>query len=187
MSTPSDRNAAASRAGAPPRSLASLAGRLGPVKLVRAVLYAPVRFVNAGQDVLHATEQLPALVARIRAVVDTADALLCRVGTVTTRADAAVGIVDAWTNPDAAFASQAAQLLARTGPLLDQVDAVVMPLLKEMRGAVPDVRDILPVVQRLEPVMVDVETRIAGLPGAARLRKRGEREIADAAPDCATS
>ncbi|HEU5265607.1 MAG TPA: hypothetical protein VFU35_02860, partial [Jatrophihabitans sp.] len=81
---------------------------------------------------------------------------------------------------DAEVASQAAQLLARTGPLLDQIDTVVLPVLNEMRGAVPDVRDILPVVQRLEPVMVDVETRIAGLPGSARLRKRGEREIADA-------
>ena len=235
MSTPRDR--AATRAAARPRSLTSLAWQLRPTKWARAVLHTPVRLINAGQDLVHATEQLPALVARIRAFVEAADALLDRVGVITSRADAAVSDVEvtrsdahavvqaarqteqrlrtlltqlqpllaaaadidpasvreiddlvqrlrptlrACADPDAAFASQAAQLLARTGPLLDQVDAVVMPLLKEMRGAVPDVRDILPVVQRLEPVMVDVETRIAGLPGAARLRKRGEREITDA-------
>jgi hypothetical protein len=67
---------------------------------------------------------------------------------------------------------------ARISPrLLSDLDALVQPLLVELRAAVPDVRAILPVVERLVPVLVDVETRIAGLPGASRLRKRGEREI----------
>jgi hypothetical protein len=77
-------------------------------------------------------------------------------------------------------AAEAADLLTLSRPLVEQISPLVLPLLREMRAAVPDVRDILPVVQRLEPVMVDVETRIAGLPGAARLRKRGEREIEEA-------
>jgi ABC-type transporter Mla subunit MlaD len=78
---------------------------------------------------------------------------------------------------------EAVSFLRRSTPLLDQVDRLVLPLLEELRAAVPDVREILPTVRRLEPVMVDVETRIAGLPGAGRMRKRGEREIDDANPD----
>lgn len=86
-------------------------------------------------------------------------------------------LLAAATTVDADAATQAAALLSRSGPLLDQIDTIVMPLLGELHDAVPDVRDILPVVQRLEPVMVDVETRIAGLPGSARLRRRGEQVI----------
>jgi hypothetical protein len=76
--------------------------------------------------------------------------------------------------------AEASDLLMRSRPLVEQFSTLILPLLSEMRAAVPDVREILPVVQRLEPVLVDVETRIAGLPGAGRLRRRGEREIEEA-------
>jgi hypothetical protein len=92
-------------------------------------------------------------------------------------------VLTAMTSLSADTPAQAAALLSRSGPLLDQIDTIMMPLLGELHDAVPDVRDILPVVQRLEPVMVDVETRIAGLPGADRLLRRGERVIEDATSD----
>lgn len=81
---------------------------------------------------------------------------------------------------DVAFPADVADLVGRTRPLIEQVETLVMPLIREARAAIPDVRDILPVVQRLEPVMIDVETRIAGLPGSGRMRKRGAKEIEDA-------
>lgn len=92
-------------------------------------------------------------------------------------------LLTAVTAVDAEAPAQAAALLSRSGPLLDQIDATLMPLLGELHDAVPDVRGILPVVRRLEPVMVDVETRIAGLPGAARLRRRGQVVIDEAMSD----
>jgi ABC-type transporter Mla subunit MlaD len=73
----------------------------------------------------------------------------------------------------------AAELVRKGLPLLSQFESNLVPLLAEIRAAVPDVRGILPVVQRLEPAMADVEARIAGLPGGKRLRERGERVIED--------
>ncbi len=81
---------------------------------------------------------------------------------------------------DVALPADVADIIGRTRPLIEQVESIVLPLIHEARAAIPDVREILPVVQRLEPVMVDVETRIAGLPGSGRMRKRGEKEIEDA-------
>ena len=66
-------------------------------------------------------------------------------------------------------------------PLIEELDATLKPLLQDLQGAVPDIGEILAVITRLEPVVTDVETRIAGLPGAGRLRRRGQREIEAAA------
>lgn len=194
--------------------------------------------LNAGQGMLHSVEQVPAIVARMQAVVGAVEGLVRRVDAVVARAGVVVENVDAMradadatvlavqqierqasmlvdrcepllgavieidpklvratqglverlqplltaaTSLDPKVPGQAAQLLTRSGPLLDRVDATALPLLTEMQAAVPDVRDIL--VQRLEPVMVDVETRVAGLPGAARLCRRGEGEIERANSD----
>ena len=89
-------------------------------------------------------------------------------------------LLSALTRLDSSVPQTASSLLTKSAPLVDQIETVILPLLRDMLAAVPDVRGILPVVQRLEPVMVDVETRIAGLPGASLLRKRGEREIDEA-------
>jgi ABC-type transporter Mla subunit MlaD len=91
---------------------------------------------------------------------------------------AAQPLISALTRVGPSASADAATLLHRSIPLMDQIESMIMPLLGEMRAAVPDVREILPIVQRLEPVLVDVETRIAGLPGAAHLRKRGAKEVA---------
>ena len=85
-------------------------------------------------------------------------------------------LLRAATELDPDLPADAAELVRRTLPLLRELDAL-MPLLREVQAAIPDVREILAVVTRLEPVMTDVETRIAGLPGSNRLLKRGEREI----------
>ncbi len=81
---------------------------------------------------------------------------------------------------DVALPADVADIVGRTRPLIEQVEHFILPLIHEARAAIPDVREILPVVQRLEPVMIDVETRIAGLPGSGRMRKRGAKEIEDA-------
>ena len=94
-------------------------------------------------------------------------------------------LVGALTEADLNLARDVAELVGRSRPLIDQVETLIMPFVRELRLAIPDVREILPVVQRLEPVMVDVETRIAGLPGSGRMRKRGEREIEEATGEAA--
>ena len=79
--------------------------------------------------------------------------------------------------------ADAADLIQRSRPLLDDAASMLMPMLPEIRASIPDVRRILEVVEGLGPVMTDVETRIAGLPGAGLMRKRGEREIERAAEE----
>ena len=128
-------------------------------------------------DVSVVAERDTELVARLQpvlAAVSDIDPDLVR--TLTAVLDRLQPLLGAASALNADVPVEAAQLLHRSLPLLEQMDKLVLPLLAEMRAAVPDVREILPVVRRLEPVMVDVETRIAGLPGPARLRRRGERE-----------
>ena len=127
------------------------------------------RLVDGVEPLLASVEQIdPALVTAMTDIVTRLQPLL-----------------SALARMDSTVPQAASTLLARSLPLIDQVDTVVVPLLREMRDAVPDVRGILLVVTRLEPAMVDVETRIAGLPGASLLRKRGEREIDDGATQSA--
>ncbi len=76
---------------------------------------------------------------------------------------------------------EAAQLVSQSLPLIQELNATLKPLLHDLQDAVPNIGQILAVITRLEPVVTDVETRIAGLPGAGRLRRRGQREIEAAA------
>jgi uncharacterized protein YoxC len=76
---------------------------------------------------------------------------------------------------------EAAELVRQSLPLIEELNATLKPLLGDLQGAIPDIGKILAVIMRLEPVVTDVETRIAGLPGAGRLRRRGQREIEAAA------
>jgi hypothetical protein len=63
--------------------------------------------------------------------------------------------------------------------LLAQMSDDVVPTLQTLASAVPDVQELREVVTRLEPMLVDVEHVVAGLPGAQRMRKRGEKELDD--------
>ncbi len=96
--------------------------------------------------------------------------------------DASEPLLQAVVSLPAALPGDVATLIRRGLPLIDEL-ASLMPVLREMEAAIPAVRNILTVVERLEPVMTDVETRIAGLPGASRMRKRGEREIEEASAE----
>ena len=42
----------------------------------------------------------------------------------------------------------------------------------------PDLHTVMEVVERLEPVVSELQTLAAGLPGAGLFRRRGEREEA---------
>lgn len=96
-------------------------------------------------------------------------------------------LLDAAAALDPEFPVEGAALVHSALPVVDDVRTellpLLLPLLAELRAAVPDLREILSVVQRLEPAMTGVETRLAGLPGAGLLRKRGEREMEDAERD----
>jgi hypothetical protein len=84
------------------------------------------------------------------------------------------------TQVDPELPGEAAELVHRSLPLLEEASTSLIPLLREAHAVMPDISQILSVVTRLEPVLTDVETRIAGLPGAGLLLKRGERAMEDA-------
>lgn len=92
-------------------------------------------------------------------------------------------LLEAMAGLDAAIAGDTSRLVRQLPGILDQMDGAVIPALDEMRKAVPDVRALLPLVEQMGPVLRDVETRLAGLPGAAALRRRGQRQLAEAGAD----
>lgn len=63
-----------------PRSLANAAWLIGPVDLLRVALATPARVLDAGQGALRTAEQLPALVDRMRAVLQAAELAIGRIG-----------------------------------------------------------------------------------------------------------
>ena len=83
----------------------------------------------------------------------------------------------------AKFATSYADVLDQLPTLLGQMTDDAIPAMQELAGAVPDVRVLREIVTRLEPVLVDVEHIIVGMPGAARARRRGEKELDDAGDD----
>ena len=89
-------------------------------------------------------------------------------------------LLAALTTVDAQVPAQGAELISRSLPLVQELGPALGPLVEQARAILPDLHEILSVITRLEPVVTDVETRIAGLPGAGRLLKRGERAIEDA-------
>jgi ABC-type transporter Mla subunit MlaD len=77
------------------------------------------------------------------------------------------------------FAGAYADVLHRLPTLLAQMTDDVVPSLGTLATAVPDVQELRQIVTRLEPMLVDVELVLAGMPGAGRMRRRGERELED--------
>lgn len=64
-------------------------------------------------------------------------------------------------------------VLPRVPRLLDQLEGVVVPDLEQVARDLVTVRDL---VVRLEPSVYDLQVRLAGLPGAALLKRRGSRD-----------
>ena len=81
------------------------------------------------------------------------------------------------------FAGALSDTLEQTPKLMAQVSDEVVPALQSMVGAIPDVQELRQVVDRLEPMMVEVGQVLAGLPGAKRMRRRGEQELDDIETD----
>ncbi len=81
------------------------------------------------------------------------------------------------------FAGALSDTLEQTPKLMAQVSNEVVPALQSMVVAIPDVQELRQVVDRLEPMMVEVGQVLAGLPGAGRMRRRGERELDDIETD----
>jgi ABC-type transporter Mla subunit MlaD len=168
-----------------------------------------IRVGRAAAGLLAAAEQVPLLVARGDAVLaraepfvaladaalSHAEALVARAGEIAERADRTAAGVDA-VRADAAAATRevdalrrrADALLGAVEPLVATVSAVDPDLPAEasrlVRRALPPVTelaDLMPLLREVQELLVDVETRFAGLPGAGLLRRRGERELEDTA------
>jgi hypothetical protein len=175
-----------------------------PTDTWRWAATGPRAVLRGCRAVVGAAERVPDLLGRVSNVIGAVELLVLRIDDVRVRANGvleqiatACGEADATVDGVLQIEKRVNTLIDRCEPIVDAVaeldpstvnalQALVIelqPLLVELHDAVPDVRDILPVVRRLEPVMVDVETRIAGLPGAGRLRERGERVIQSAGSD----
>lgn len=119
-------------------------------------------------------------VERINLLVDGAEALLERAGRLMGDVEVPVRrlLPTAVTLADLAeptLPELAQDLAGRLPALLTEMTDDVVPSLAAMRDAVPDVQQLSELAQRLEPLLVDVSSTMAGLPGARRARQRGSR------------
>ena len=64
-------------------------------------------------------------------------------------------------------------LVTRLPPLLERVTDELFPALHVLEDVAPDVRMLRDVVERLEPVVVELQQTLSGLPGAGLLKRRG--------------
>jgi len=69
--------------------------------------------------------------------------------------------------------SAVARLVREAPGLLDQLDDVVLPAYQLFSDVVPEVVALRELSERFEPVVLDLATRVAGLPGMKRAKKRG--------------
>jgi ABC-type transporter Mla subunit MlaD len=81
---------------------------------------------------------------------------------------------------DPAISRQIESTLDALPRLLERVDSQVLPAVSALEGLVPVVRTLNENVDQLQSVVNDVGTLLSGLPGAARLLKRGGREVRSA-------
>jgi ABC-type transporter Mla subunit MlaD len=168
-----------------------------------------LRVGRAAAGLLVAAEQVPRLVSRADAVFSRAEPLVARADAVLSHAEALVARaaevaetagrtaagIDA-VRLDAATVTQevdalrrrAADLLGAVEPLVATMSAVDPDLPAEasqlVRRALPLVTELaalMPLLREVQELLVEVETRFAGLPGAGLLRRRGERELEDTA------
>lgn len=153
-------------------------------------------------------ERVPGLIDRIDALVDRIDTLVNRVDTLVNRIDGIVDRADhevgqavvqvqrvdritreverlvpvasalaAMTDPG--LDEVAPQLLRQLPTALDQLANDIVPALRAMRAAVPDVEGLRALADRLEPYVTELSKTVVGLPGAGRMKRRGERELED--------
>jgi ABC-type transporter Mla subunit MlaD len=80
------------------------------------------------------------------------------------------------------FAQSVEDVLERLPKLVKQVSEDVIPTMQVMVTAVPDVQQLRAIIDRLEPILVETGQVLAGLPGAQRMRRRGEKELEDYEP-----
>jgi hypothetical protein len=161
-----------------------------PIMLIRvdALLTAVEVLVRQASETSSAAAGLVARVDGVQAaavrVVGEIDAVQQRAGRLVASIEPLVAVM---SEIDVSLVRSTVRIVDDLQPLLQAMTLLkpdlVDELLGELKDNIPDLREILAVVTRLEPVLTDVETRIAGLPGAALLRKRGEREIAAAEAD----
>jgi hypothetical protein len=158
--------------------LRELVGLPGLVQRVSALVDGAEAVLGRLERLIEGAESSIACLDAVRVDAAVQTGAICRlrerVDSIIVRCEPVLAAV---ADVDPALVRATAELLTELRPLFDRADDLVGPLMDELHDAIPDVRDILPVVKRLEPVLVDVETRIAGLPGSARLRRRGEHVI----------
>jgi ABC-type transporter Mla subunit MlaD len=77
---------------------------------------------------------------------------------------------------DADSAGHLSKLVRLLPGFVDEVDEVVLPAYHLITELAPDLRVLRDVSERLEPMAIDLQARIAGLPGAARAKKRGLKD-----------
>jgi ABC-type transporter Mla subunit MlaD len=67
-------------------------------------------------------------------------------------------------------------LVDRLPIVVEHVDDEILPLMRSLGGAAPDIHGLLETVQRIEPVVDDIRSIFTGLPGAKLLRRRNDDE-----------
>jgi uncharacterized protein YoxC len=170
----------------PPRLAAELAG---------AAATAGVEAMATGTRLLGAVEELvtelAAVTARLDALLGTAERLAARVEGVVGRAEAATHVVDEVIEAVSETVGRIQPVLARLEPALvdDAVAAVrqlpdvlgrleeqVLPTVRSLGGLVPVVDRLNANVDGLHDIVSDVGALLSGIPGSARLLRRGERD-----------
>ncbi len=67
-------------------------------------------------------------------------------------------------------------VLGQLPGLLRRVDEEALPAIAKLQTAPDDVRAVKESVEEMQPLVGNVEEQLAGLPGAAQMRRRGRRE-----------
>jgi hypothetical protein len=132
----------------------TVVGDVDRVSRLAGVIAADTRGVVAGAS--ESQEAVATLVRAYEPALATLQPTLTRLAdTMDPReVDALVGLVD------------------RLPPLLDSMDADVLPLLRRLNDMAPDLHSLLGAVD-------DLRRTVAGLPGVGLLRRRGDEQLAD--------
>jgi uncharacterized protein YoxC len=179
----SDLTTVAARAGA---IIDSIEGMPGRVEKVLAVAEPAAARIEA---LVTRAEAVP---DRIDAVLDQATALTARIDTVLRKAEGITKKVDVVVGDAAATLKQvqpAVEALGAVEPglitslveeaaqgvplLLDAVEHKLLPALAQLEQLVPVVEHLGEQVDHLDATVADVGAMLGGIPGAARLLKRG--------------
>ncbi|MCU1689570.1 MAG: hypothetical protein JWN20_1498, partial [Jatrophihabitantaceae bacterium] len=164
-------------------AFAALRSAIGvPLAVASEVRGLTVRAVRAGEGLLAAAEQAPGLVVRLEAVIADAQEALAAARAAIDRVSRSVDGAEAVRSHVQDLVDRARDLESTVEGSLTPALPILAPLIREARAVLPELRGVLPILQRLEPVFVDMETRMAGVPGASRMLKRGEKELDESGP-----